>query len=421
MCDVLCNMHKLIEKISSFDYNRLMKKEKIVRKRHIFWFSILKALMLVFLRITKGYKRINKFDNRKQNVIVLSNHQTDIDCIYISLHFKRTLYFLMTDSVTSNVTIYKLLDHIFAPITKKKGTNDSAAVRKMIQIAKEGGSIAIFPEGNRTYAEFQYPVNESISKLVKILKLPLVLFNMHGGFGVSPRFKNKDRRGKIYGEIKKIIYPDEYRMMSDEELQKLIIDNLKVYDSESNETYKSNRRAEYLEKMLFVCPKCNQSNTLYSKGKTIICKNCGLEVEYTENLHLKSLDPEFKYTILNDWYQMQKKWVKEKEIVPDEIIFKDDNVRLFTSNSNQKRKLLSKGNIVLTDKELMFDNISFKIKDIEISSVISGLNFYFSLVDGSTYLVKGKKRFNPLKYVLMFNKLDTEMKIKKKDEYFTLD
>ena len=410
-----------------------MKRETIVKKRHKFLFTILKTLMMPYFFIIKGYRRKNKFDNRKQNVLVLSNHQTDIDCMYISIHFRRTLHFLMTDSVTSNRTMYKLLDFVFAPITKKKGTNDSTSVRKMIQVAREGGSICVFPEGNRCYAEFQYPVTESISKLVKVIKLPLVLFNLHGGNGTSPRWKNKPRKGKFYGEIKRVIYPDEYNKMSDKELHDLIISNLRVFDSESGNLYKSKRRAEYLEKMFFVCPKCTKSGTLYSNKEYITCNNCGLKIEYTEDLHLKSSDESFKFTKLNDWYQMQKRWVKDYIVKDDSIIFEDDNVRLFTSNSNEQRKLLSDGNIKITDKELIFNNLNSKDKDIvvetrafnlseiSISSVISGSNFYFSLVNGETYLVKGKDRFNPLKYVLMFNKLETDMKINKRDEYYTLD
>ena len=371
--------------------------------------------------LVKGYRLKNKFNNKKQNVIVLSNHQTDIDAMYLSLNFKRTVYFVMTDSVTSNRFLFKLLYHVFAPITKKKGTNDLSSVRKMIQVAREGGSIGLFPEGNRTYAEFQYYVGESLPKLLRIIKLPIVLFNMHGGTGVSPRFKNKSRKGKFYGEIKRIIQPDEYSKMSDDELMSIIMNELRVYDSESGELFRSKRRAEYLERMLFVCPKCSSANTLHSKNEYIKCDSCGLEVEYKEDLHLRSSDESFKYDILNDWYQMQKKWVKEYDVKNDSVIFQDGNIKLYTSNSNEQRKLISKGNINLTDKKLTFNRIEFDIKDIQMSSVISGKNFYFSLIDGRTYLVKGHDTFNPLKYVLMFNRLDTDMKINKRDEYYSLD
>ena len=37
------------------------------------------------------------------------------------------------------------------------------------------------------------------------------------------------------------------------------------------------------------------------------------------------------------------------------------------------------------------------------------------------YLVIGNNKFNPLKYVLMFNKLETHMKEKQTDKYFTLN
>ena len=68
----------------------------------------------------------------------------------------------------------------------------------------------------------------------------------------------------------------------------------------------------------------------------------------------------------------------------------------------------------------MIEDIKFNISDIVISSAISGTKFGFSIGNDS-YIVKGSKDFNPLKYVFLFNKLDTKMKINKLDKYYTLE
>ena len=57
------------------------------------------------------------------------------------------------------------------------------------------------------------------------------------------------------------------------------------------------------------------------------------------------------------------------------------------------------------------------------SSDVENTDLYIlSFADNEhNYLVFGNPRFNPLKYVLMFNKLETTMKIKHVDDYYRLD
>ena len=95
---------------------------------------------------------------------------------------------------------------------------------------KEGGSILLFLEGNRTYAEFQFYIPDSTPRLIKMLKPTLVLFTLHGGTGVSPRFKNKNRKGKFYGKIERVLPFEEYKDMDNDELLKLIKNTIKVFD-----------------------------------------------------------------------------------------------------------------------------------------------------------------------------------------------
>ena len=139
--------------------------------------------------------------NKDENAFIISNHQTEFDPIFISLSVNKPVYYVGTDSLFSNKFVSKLLIHLFAPIPKKKGLADPKCIKTMMKVAKEKGSIGLFAEGNRTFAEFQYHIDPSLARLIKVLKLPLILFNIHGGTGVSPRFGNKRRRGKLYSSF----------------------------------------------------------------------------------------------------------------------------------------------------------------------------------------------------------------------------
>ena len=384
----------------------------------MFWNHFYRPIVK-FIAFVKHYKYKSYLKMKKgESYIILSNHQTGLDGILLPLSFQRHTYGVLTDSFLSKGWIARLMQHQLGIIGKKKGAVDLKANMDMLRCVKEGGSLLIFPEGNRNYAEFQFTLTDGFAKFIRFFKRPIVLFNFHGGTGVDPRFAKSRRKGPFYGEIKRILQPEEYKDWNDEELYKVISDNLKVYDSDSGLLYKSKERAEYLERMLFVCPKCGKIETLHSEGNYLYCKECGLKVEYTEDLHLKSDDPDFKFSRLVDWYNFQVNWVKNFEY-KDKEIFHDNEASLYISHRGKRRKLIAKGPVILTDKELKFAGKTIDISKIEIASPINGTNFNFSTNDDD-YLVMGSKRFNPLKYVLMFNRLDTQMKIKNADVYYNL-
>ena len=394
-------------------------KNQIVFPRHTFWNHVYRPIVGLICKI-KHYKSKSKLKMKKgESYIVLSNHQTGWDGILIPYSFQRHIYGVLTDSFLSKGWVAKMFKNHLGLIGKKKGAVDIKANMDMMRCIREGGSLLLFPEGNRTYAEFQFTMTEGFAKFVRFFKKPIVLFNFHGGFGVEPRFGKSRRKGPFYGEIKRILQPEEYANWSDEELYKVIQDNLRVYDSESGCLYKSNERAEYLERMFFVCPKCGKVETLYSEGNYIYCKECGLKVEYTEDLHLKSDDPEFKFTKLVEWYNYQIRFVKNYK-VSDDIIFKQGEAELYISHPDKKRELVAKGPVVLTKDYIKFAEKTIDIHEIEIASPINGNNFNFS-TSTEDYLVKGDDRFNPLKFVFMFNKLDTKMRNSKADIYYNLE
>lgn len=398
----------------------MKKRFKFVKKRQKILTWLLRLPVRLFFRFFLGFKPGKKIKLKKdENVFILSNHQTDYDPLLISLKFNKPIYYVCTDNIFSNKFAKFVVGTCFGAIPKHKGKADPKCIKQILTIIKENGSVGLFPEGNRTYAEFQFYIDISLAKLIKTCKVPLVLHNIHGGTGIMPRFAKSKRKGPIRTEITKIIYPDEYLKMSDEELLEIIKESLVVYDSEENNKYLSKTRAEYLERMFFVCPCCGKTQTLYSKKEFLYCMQCGLKVEYTEDLHLKSDNINFKFNRLIDWYDYQKKWCLEQNILDGKVIFKDNDVKLYISNVYEPRKLLANGPLILDNNKIVFDNISFDLKNISFASVIRGDAFTFS-IDNVDYFVVGSERFNPLKYVLMFNKLDTRMKEKENDNYYTL-
>ena len=394
-----------------------MKKDRTMSQ---FTFVLVKQLLRFLAFFFVGYRHKDKYKIKKNEpVLVLCNHQTDIDSLLVNLSFNRLLCAVATDNLFKK-GFFNWLLHKFGTIPKKKGSSDLSSAMLMLKAIRGNKSVVLFPEGNRAYAEFQYYVTPDLTRLIKAMKPTLVIFNLHGGNGTRPRFMRKRRLGKFYGNIKKVLKYDEYKDMPDEKLYNLIISNLRVIDSESGELYKSNIRAEYMERMFFVCPNCQKTQSLYSKKEFITCTNCGFEAEYTEDLHLKTNSKSINYTRLIDWYNYQIRWCKDFTNPNNDPIFKDQDVTLVTAEPNEKSKLIAKGEMVLYNDILKIGDVTFELKNIEVSSPVSGIKLLFTY-NKKSFEVKGTDRFNPLKYSLMFNKLDTFMHLNDVDQYFKLE
>ena len=396
-----------------------MKKNK--RLSHPVLFNILKTLVRPVAYFKWGYRYKDKYKIKKdEKVCIISNHQTDLDPILIHLSFNKLVRCLATDNIFAGRFTARLLRYL-GVIPKRKGMVDLKSNMEMLQATSNGDSILFFPEGNRSYAEFQFYISDRLPILLKKFKTNLIIFNLHGGFGKYPRIGSKPRKGKFYGDIKKVLTYEEYKDMPDDELFKIIKDNLKVFDNESGELYKSKARAEYFERLFFVCPKCGEKEQIYSKGNYIRCHNCDLEVEYKEDLSLASKDDSFKFHQLKDWYDYQREYVRNTDFSKEEVIFIDHDVTLKLSNPYSKYIVICRhSDVKLTNTELIFKNRKFDISEIKIASPVSGKKLCFTVGDNN-FVIQGDKKFNAIKYVFLFNKLNTLMRNEKNDKYFALE
>ena len=127
--------------------------------------------------------------------LVLMNHQTAFDQFFIGMAFRGPVYYLASEDLFSKGWISTLLRWAVAPIPIKKQTTDVRAVRNCLKVIKEGGTLALSPEGNRTYSGKTEYMNPAIVKMAKKFKLPIALLRIEGGYGVEPRWSDKTRRG----------------------------------------------------------------------------------------------------------------------------------------------------------------------------------------------------------------------------------
>lgn len=385
------------------------KGKKWIKLRHSVVTELARIVMLPFTRIRFGVK-VEKFKNQNgRQYLVLLNHQTVFDQFFVGLAFKGPLYYLATEDIFSNGWVSALIRFLVAPIPIKKQTTDVTAVKNCIRVAKEGGTIALAPEGNRTYSGKTEYMNPAIAPLAKKLGLPVALFRIEGGYGVQPRWTDVIRRGKMRAFVSEVIEPDELKALSNEELCERIKQGLYVNEAKADTEFHHKKSAEYLERAIYVCHKCGLS-VFESENDIIKCKKCGIKARYLPTKKLQGIDCEFPFNFVNDWYEYQCDFINRLDTTRylDKPLYKD-RANVFEVIVYKKKIPLKKDALL----SLYGDRISITAKDqteqvlpfSKISSVAvlgrNKLNIYF---ENKLYQIKGDKRFNALKYVNIYHR-----------------
>lgn len=388
-----------------------MKKKKWCKVRHKFWFTIMRPIFSFLFWKKYGYKAENYKLDRKQNYLIICNHSCSLDPFMLGKSFFRPIYFVASDDLLKNGFISKIMEHTVAPIPIRKGTMDISSIRNCISIAKEGGTIGIFPEGNRTYSgEISY-LGINLVKFIRKLDLPLIIYHIDGGYGLDPRWGKKSRRGKgSRGYVQRLLSKEELCSLKDEELLKIINTNLSQEISPSLR-FKSKEKAEYLERVLFVCPKCHALETLVSEKNAIKCKCCSLEATYEEDLSFSSNEPSFKFKKVSEWMNYQKEYLKDLAIEENKVLLGDEKVTLISCLEGKEKEVELVGKLQMNSKSFIIKGekeIQFFFKDIK-QVENQGKHKLLFYIGKDYYEFKGGERFSSYKYYLMFNRINNTL------------
>lgn len=369
--------------------------------RHKLVFGLLRYPFKWFFKLKYNFKSINyKLD--KKPYLILSNHNTILDPFMVASSFNRPVYFVASSDIYQN-KYGKLIKWLVNPIFKNKSVKEIGPIKDCIRICKDGGTVGIFPEGNRTYTGELCHIDEAIAKMAKMMKVDVVLYNIIGGYGIDPRWCFKGRRGKSYGYVREIISASDVKQMSVEELFQKIKEGLTVQAVPTSINYKGKNLALGLERVLYKCPICGAVQSIYTEKDYVHCTKCNLKVLYNKNLQFECDNPNFKFSYVHEWANFQLDWVKGFDINTEEEIYKD-TLTLRKIEGKSKTDLLT-GTLKLYVDRFEFSDentkMIFKFDDIYSVTVLgkNKLNFY---IDNDTYQIKGDKTLNTLKYMHMY-------------------
>jgi ribosomal protein L37AE/L43A len=239
---------------------------------------------------------------------------------------------------------------------------------------------------------------------VKKLGMPLAIFRIEDGYGIHPRWSDVVRKGKMRCYVSRVVEPEEYRDMTNEDLFCLIERELSTDEGRVTGQFVHRKNAEFLERAIYTCPNCGFAKQ-ESREDIITCTKCGNAVRHLPTKELLGVDKAFPHRFVADWYTWQEAYVNSTDLtaLTEQPVF-TDTVRLLLVHPYKNKEVLTESTgLALYGDRLELDGQSYPFDSLS-AVVVLGKN-KLNLYTGDRLLqVQGDKRFNALKYVHFYHR-----------------
>ena len=305
---------------------RRYKTARYPMRQRKFWIGLIWLLSRIAL-IGKDYKveKIN-MEGLRAPYMLLSNHMHFID-------FELTAMATWPDPVSNVVSIdgyvikFFLLEWIGA-IATRKFTSDPHLVKSIRRVLQRGDILAMYPEARYTPCGTTAFLPDSLGKLIKMNKKPVVAVVHHGNHLYAPfwNFRQK-RKVPLHTTLKQILTEEQVASMSVAEINAILKQELNYddyrYQKEAGIRITEPYRAEGLHKVLYQCPHCLAESKMDSKGAELFCTACGKRWVWEETGELRALEGETEFDHIPDWFEWERQQVR-KQIEEGTYSFEDE-------------------------------------------------------------------------------------------------
>ena len=284
--------------------------------RQPFFITILIWILSKFALMGKKYK-IEKINMKglKPPYILLSNHMyfVDFELTALGTFPHRINNVVNIDGYIKRAWLLRLI----GSICTRKFSNDLLLFKSIKKVIKRGDSVGIYPEARYSPCGITSYIPESVAKLVKSCKVPLVIVIHRGNHLHTPFWAWKSpRKVPLHTTIKQVLNADEINNLSVEEIndvikREFVYDDYK-YQKENNILITEKTRAEKLHKILYKCPHCNTEHKMNSKGIMLYCEECGASWKLNEDGSLEGINKDTIYSHIPDWFLREKECVKKE-------------------------------------------------------------------------------------------------------------
>ena len=326
---------KLIERviflkttIKTMDYEKVMSLPRPERKKPLkpnwFW-RILIRILCVFGMMGSGFtykKERMELLGKKEPCLILMNHTCFLDMeVAQRLLFPRPLNIVCSnDGFIGFFGLMSWLMRQIGCVATQKYVSDLRLVQDMEYCLKNlKSSVLMYPEAGYSFDGTATTLPDSLGRLVKMMKVPVVTIITHGAFHRDPLYNGLQlRKVKVSADVKYLLSPEDIAEKSADELnailqQEFSFDNFRW--QQVNEVVIDEKfRADGLHRVLYKCAHCGCEHAMEGKGTELRCNACGKVYTLTEIGFLEAKDGDTRFDHIPDWYAWQREEVR-KEIL----------------------------------------------------------------------------------------------------------
>lgn len=329
--------------------------------------------------------------------LVICNHVTNYDPLLLSLCFPRDhMHFVASEHLFRLGWISCFLKYVFDPIPRRKGTSGADTAMACLRKLKKGRSVALFAEGECTWDGVTAPIVASTGRLARMSGTTLVTCRLEGGYLTAPRWGKGVRRGKMTCRIVGTYSPEELKKLDGDQIEAIIQRDIHedTWENQSNQPvrFRSRRRAENLQTVLYFCPACRRAGNLESRGKFLTC-GCGARWEYTE---FGNFSPAQPFENIAQWDAWQRRELAQ-QMASGELVLRDENVTVFRLEEDHGQTELCVGALTLERGLLRCGDLQWKLKDIDDLALVLSRSLLMSVGSGY-YQLKSAQSCNLRKY-----------------------
>jgi 1-acyl-sn-glycerol-3-phosphate acyltransferase len=195
-----------------------MLKENVKAK----WFWLARWMCRVFCMLLFRVRSYGR-ENIPQDgpFVLISNHQSYLDPMLCGIPLKRRVTFLARETLFHHWLFGRMITSV-GTIPVKLGEGDISAIRKTIDILKQGRGVCLFPEGTRSYDGKITPFKPGFGLLCRRGGAAVVPVVVDGAFECWPRHKKLFSYGPIVVSYGKAIPAEQAKNMGDEKLAEVL-------------------------------------------------------------------------------------------------------------------------------------------------------------------------------------------------------
>ncbi len=273
-----------------------MKKSR-KRERYSFkrpprvFYLLLAGLVALYAAFIKGQKIETTIKGKVEPpFIIIGNHTSFYDFVYsVRAFYPHRINFVVARKYFHFPWLGGLLKTAQA-IPKSLYQPDMGSVMGMLDIIRQGGIVAIYPEGQIATHGVTLENGDATAKFIKKAGVPVARILTEGAYLMDPPWGKAHRSGAVESKVDLILTREQIETSDIATLAKIIDDSLSFdtfeWQRKTGNLYTGKNLAHGLENMLYICPHCRSEFTLYTEDDRIRCDRCKTETIYGKDGHL---------------------------------------------------------------------------------------------------------------------------------------